>query len=233
MMEQWKSKLDFVATMSMVIASATVVWALWSRPEPRPPEFVRSKVPVPARLLSLEGATLKGKLTAPVIILEFSEFQCPFCARFAKLSLPELAKQYIETGKVLLAFRHLPLERIHPFAFRASEVALCAGTDGKFWPVHDALFREPKISSTDDVLSRAVSAGVNPSSLDGCLKGGQVAQRVRSDIELATSLGVSSTPVFLIGFQVENQLRVSEVLLGARPTADFGRAINALLARMK
>ena len=97
--------------------------------EPRPP-----KDPLP-----LEGAAIRGNRSATVAIVEYSDFKCPACGQFATGTLPAIERRYVDTGKVLLAFRQYPMDR-RPLAQKAAEAAICAGDQGKFWEMHDQLF---------------------------------------------------------------------------------------------
>ena len=91
-------------------------------------------------VLSVEGAQFLGQKNATVTVVEFSDYQCPFCARHVQQTLPLLRKEYVDTGKVKYVFRDHPLESIHPAAFKAAEAARCGGEQGKFWEMHDKLF---------------------------------------------------------------------------------------------
>src|SRR5215510_15815847 len=141
-----RSWLDAVATLAFIVTCAVVTWATLTprmRPvtgaaaEPRavPP----APVPLPTKAISLNGATLQGDPKAKVALIVYSDFQCPFCARFGKDSLPGIQARYVKTGRVLVAFRQFPLN-IHAFARKAAEASLCAGKQGRFWEMHDQLF---------------------------------------------------------------------------------------------
>src|SRR5262249_7401275 len=96
---------------------------------------------VPADLaLPIAGAPARGSTTARVTLVEFSDYQCPFCGRYARDTYAQLDHDYVKTGKVLYVFRNLPLESLHPQSFKAHEAALCAGDQGKYWEMHDQLF---------------------------------------------------------------------------------------------
>jgi hypothetical protein len=132
-----KTVVDYSTTAVILATCVFLVWAnsnkIW------PPG-----ASVPTAPQSLEGAALKGDPKAPVVIIEYSDYQCPFCAKSERETLPELDQKYIGTGQVQLAFRHHPLSRLHPFATQAAEAAVCAGRLGKFWEMHAALFADPK-----------------------------------------------------------------------------------------
>ena len=137
-----RSVLDIVATLAMIAAAGAIIWTTLGRSAPTAARPGRAPIPVPTEPVPLEGAPILGNPEAPVAIVEFSDFACPFCGRFSKDILPELKAKYIDTGQVLLAFRHLPLDRIHPRARPAAEAAECASRQGKFWRFHDLLFAD-------------------------------------------------------------------------------------------
>jgi protein-disulfide isomerase len=226
--------LDVIATSAIVIASAVVVWHYTQAGKASPNRAQDVKdIPVPRESVPLDGAVTKGSPGAKAALLEFSEFQCPYCSKFAADSLPEILKSYVDTGQLLLAFRHMPLEKLHPAARDAAEIAACAARLDLFWPVHDAFFAEPKAQSVDDFRARARTAGVSEDAMRKCSSEGVGARAVSADMELAQSLGVRGTPVFFLGRIVNGRLDVKKTLRGARPGSDFAAAIEAVLAELR
>lgn len=226
--------LDVVSTVALLIASGVMIWAVLRPREvvstpPPPGATSRQNVPLPTEPVSLDGTVFEGSADAKVALVQFSEFQCPFCARFATDSLPTLVGKYVSTGRVRLGFRHLPLENIHPFAFGAGEISSCAAELGRFREVHDAFFKAPSATSQGEFRRRAINAGMDKTALDACLSKGSAAGRVREDLALAKSLGLKSTPSFLLGPVVDGRLRVTQMIFGARPVADFEQALEAAL----
>ena len=191
-----------------------------SRPgEPRPP----------VEPLSLAGAKVLGSRTAKVGIEEYSDFQCPYCAAFARDTLPSLIQKYVDAGKVLIAFRYFPLESIHPRALRAAEAAECASQRGQFWKMHDQIFGN-RTDLTDEALrTQAVSAGVDGSSFDKCLADAP-ADRVKADASTGSALGITGTPTFFIGtIQADGRLLAKRRLSGALPLTQFVALVDELL----
>lgn len=215
--------LDLVATLAAVSGCVLLVWLNWNTffpPEPRLPQ-----APV-----SLEAATLRGDPAAPVVVIEYSDFMCPFCARFEAEVLPELARRHIDTGRVQWAFRHNPLERLHPGATKAAEAALCAGREGRFWEMHAALFQEPEGLDESRLIAVGRELGLDEETFGRCLRAGEVSEQVRLDIAQAEALELSGTPAFLVGRRLENgTVKVVAVVNGARPVADFEKAISRAL----
>lgn len=178
------------------------------------------KVIDPARLAN---APFKGNANAPITIVEFSDYECPFCERFYTQTLPSIEQQYIATDKVKFIYMNFPLS-FHPDAQKAAESALCVwaqkGNDG-YWDMHDALFEnQADLSITNlKVLARGLS--VDGTRFDQCLDSGQFTQRVQDELAYGQELGVTGTPAFFINGQE---------LVGAQPFSAFEQVIEAELA---
>lgn len=190
---------------------------------------VAPQPPLPAELVT-DGAPFKGSANAPLTIVEFSDFQCPFCGRHFQQTYGQLDKEYISTGKVRYVFRHFPLERIHPQAFKAGEAAECATAQGKFWEMHDRLFANQQALMPADLLKHAQALGLDEARFTTCLAG-QMTARVRADLALGAQAGVTATPNFFLGVPMPGgKIKVLRKLNGAVPFATFKSAIDALLA---
>jgi protein-disulfide isomerase len=189
----------------------------------------RQDPPVPVQPVSLEGAQIVGSHTAPVAIVEFSDFQCPFCGRFARDTWPTIQKAYVQSGKVLFAFREFPLEAIHGSALEAAKAAECAGLQGQFWKLHDALFADQAHLGSAVLEADARTAGVDSQKFDQCLSGWAEA-KVKADERAGDGLAVSGTPTFFIGrLQPDGAVKVVRRMSGAPPAAAFGAAIDVVL----
>lgn len=168
----------------------------------------------------------KGKANAPVTVFEMSDFQCPYCQRFALETFPALEAQYVATGKVRWVFVNFPLVSIHPNAVPAAEVAMCAANQGKFWPVHDLLFRNQKAwaplkSPAEYFLTFADSASLDRSAFQTCLTTGASRAIVESDAQGAARAGASSTPTFYIE---------GGMMKGAYPVEVFRKVLDSIYA---
>ena len=147
--------------------------------------------------------------------------------------MPTLEDKYLKTGKVLLAFRHLPLESIHPFAQKAAEAAECAGRQDRFWEMHDQLFRDPRQLSESGIRAGARVLNLEPSKFSLCLDG-QATDKVKADAASARRLGVTSTPAFLFGtVQTDRRIKVLQRISGARPVGEFQAILDSLLSDTK
>jgi protein-disulfide isomerase len=174
---------------------------------------------------TLAGRT-KGVATAPVTVYEMSDFQCPYCRRFALETFPTLEREYIATGKVRWVFINFPLTSVHPNAVAAAEVALCASRQGAFWPVHDLLYRHqetwaPLKEPGPFLTTLADSAGISRKALLACLAAPGTQQEIRAEAEGAERAGASSTP----SFYIEGGL-----MAGAHPAEVFRRVLDSVLA---
>ena len=145
--------------------------------------------------LQVADAPVRGPADAPASVVIFSDFQCPFCSRI----LPTLEKVHETYGeKVSIAFRNLPLESIHPQAKKAAEAALCAEDQGKFWPMHDALFARQKELAPEQLKARAADLELDLDRFSACLDGGAKTAAVEADLRQAGELGISSTPSIFV-----------------------------------
>jgi protein-disulfide isomerase len=154
----------------------------------------------------------KGSAKAPVTVYEMSDFQCPYCKRFALETFPSLERDYINTGKVRWVFINFPLTSVHPHASAAAELALCAARQRGFWRIHDLLFQNqdawaPLKEAGPFFVSLADSAGLSKQRLLTCLQARGTLNEVRADAEGAARSGATSTPTFYIeGGLVEGAL---------------------------
>jgi protein-disulfide isomerase len=181
--------------------------------------------------LPLAGAEVKGSESARVALIMYSDFQCPFCGRFANDTLPELEREYVSTGRLRLAFRHLPIEQLHPDAIRAAEAAECGGRQGKFWEMHDLLFQDPRRLGPTDLMAHGASIGLDPAQFEKCMLGETTAE-IRQELSVGTSLGISGTPTFFLGpIQEDGRVRVVDRFSGAQPVSVFVERIEAVLGR--
>ncbi|NQW05040.1 MAG: thioredoxin domain-containing protein [Acidobacteria bacterium] len=192
--------------------------------------MARGEVALPANPVSMDATALKGSASAPITMVMYSDFQCPFCKTFAQGTLPRIIERYVDPGQLQVGFKHLPLESIHPFAFRAAEAAECARHQGAFWEMHDALF-ESAGRYDASLFERLLPAkAADRASFDVCMSG--LADRdIRIAVEQAQTLGVTSTPTFFVGrLNPVGELVVEYSLSGARPFEEFDRILMRAVA---
>ena len=162
----------------------------------------------------------KGPATAPVTIVEFSDFECPFCARVVP-TLDQVKEKYGD--QVRIVFRQYPLD-MHPNAAKAAEASLCADEQGKFWEMHDAMFADQKKLAVADLKATAGTLGLDAAAFGSCLDSGKHAPRVKADMKAGTLAGVSGTPALFVNGRFLN---------GAVPFETIAEVIDEELARAK
>jgi protein-disulfide isomerase len=182
--------------------------------------------------ISLDDDPIRGDPNAPITIVEFSDFQCPFCARFHVQTLPLLLEEYIDTGKVNLVYRDFPIQSIHPNALPAAVAAECANEQGKYWEYHDTLFEKQNSWNRLDsntVISTfsqyATDVGLEQQQFDSCLGSGKYLEEVQGDLSDGRAYDITGTPGFFIGNDEIGFVKIN----GAQPFESFQRIIDAQL----
>ena len=182
---------------------------------------------IPSVVQSISDAAVNGSDDAAVVLIEYADFQCPYCGQFARQVLPEIHKRYVATGKLRLVFRHMPLREIHPQAVMAAESAECARQQGRFWQMHDALFSDQHLDEAS-LMEKARANGVGLEQFSECVRGDGTV-KVKQDLAAARALGLAVTPTFLIGRDVGGAVRVEQILTGVRDVDVFIGAIESVL----
>jgi protein-disulfide isomerase len=170
--------------------------------------------------LRLDGGFSLGSSDALITIVEFSDYQCPYCRQFESTTFAELRKKYIDTGKVRFVVRDFPLVEAHPYAMQAAEAARCAGDQGKFWPMHDALFGDPSKLEQGGLIDYAESLKLDVSAFRSCLESGKHKLEIQNDMQVFSSLQMNGTPSFLIGKATGEEL-AGAIVVGAQPFSFF------------
>lgn len=172
---------------------------------------------------------IRGAATAPIWLVEVSDFQCPYCKQWHDEVFATLDKEYVQTGKVRLAYLNYPIPQLHPNARAASEAAMCASVQGKFWQLHESLFNTQKQwAGKPDPMpsfdSLATAAGVDGAKWRSCMGNHAAVALIEADHERSRIAGVQSTPTFFVG---------DRMILGALPVDTFRVAIEAALAKAR
>ncbi len=203
--------------------------SLLRTPVVRAPEAPTTRVPGGA--VPLGWAHLRGSELARVAVIEYSDFQCPYCAAFFRQTLPRLEGTYVHSGKVVFGFWNLPLVDLHPRALGAAVGAECAARQGRFWEMHDLLFEDPVRLDDESLTERARRLGLDIGLFAGCLDDPGVARLVQDQASAAAQvLLAAATPTFLVGtIQPDRTMRVAFRIDGARDFAVFQNAIDPLL----
>jgi protein-disulfide isomerase len=184
----------------------------------------------PPPTMSLAGEPYKGEPAASLAIIEYADFQCPFCRRFEHEVYPQIRDAYINTGKVKYFHRDMPLP-FHEGALPAARAAHCASEQGKFWEMHDSLLGDAASLSAADIDERAGRLGLNVAALDTCIASNRFADIIQRSEAEATQMQISGTPTFIIGtLDAQGQLMsVKKTVVGAYPFETFKAAIDPLL----
>jgi protein-disulfide isomerase len=242
-------RIQFVANVALIVLATVIlvrvffprllpldrVVAIAAGGDVRPPRenSVRPPVPVPAEPVSIVGAPLLGHPEAPVILIEYSDFQCPFCAAFVRDTLPILRRDYFDTGKAALAFRHLPLPSLHADAVKAAEAAECAHAQGRFWEMHDVLFQNQKALDDAGLERHATTAGTDLGRFRDCMAAAKSAD-VAAASQASAGLKVRGTPTFFVGVRAgDGRIRVLDVISGSRPAGTFGAALERAIVEVQ
>lgn len=179
---------------------------------------------------SVADAPMLGRPDAPVTLVEFSDYQCPFCQRFFATTLPALKQEYVATGKVRYVFRDFPLDQLHPQARRAAEAAHCAGEHGKYWEMHDVLFQNQRALALPQLAEHARTVGLDGAKFEECLASGRQAARVARGLADGAAVGVQGTPSFVVGKTQPGGVVEGTPIRGAQPLETFRRIIDQTLA---
>lgn len=173
----------------------------------------------------VRAANVLGKADAPVTLVEYSDFQCPYCLRHFSDTHGRLLTEYVNTGKVKILFKNFPIPELHPQAIQAAIAAECAADQGKFWAYHDILFQRLGTRTADytaaGLTGYAVSFQLDRERFDACLRDEKILARINADRAEGNRLGVRGTPTFFVNGQT---------LVGAQPFEAFKAVIDSALA---
>lgn len=225
--------LASAAVLRTILAAA--VLAACSRPAEQTPSSAATSSTLPTSV-GMTGDTagiatradrgrIRGDSAAPLWVVIISDFQCPYCRQWHDEVYPSIVREYVDTRKVRLAYVNLPLSN-HQHAQESAEAAMCAAVQGRFWEMHDALFRTQgrwaRMEAPRTVFdSLAASVGIDPAPYRACVESNATRQMVLADAQRVTEAGASVTPTFFIG---------SERVEGAMPLPEFRAALDRALA---
>ena len=169
--------------------------------------------------VSMDDDAFKGNENAPITMIEFSDYECPFCGRYFQQTLPQIISEYVDTGKVKIVYRDFPLgfHQNAQKAAEATEVARELGGNDKFWEMHDKIFENQQAMTVSDLKKYAREIGLNGGEFDSLLDSGKYASEVQKDLQDGQNAGVQGTPTFFINGQK---------LVGAQPFEAFQQIIE-------
>ena len=194
-------------------------------PAPSKPAFAPTDI-------QLGEVPYKGEYDAPVTLIEFSDYQCPYCKRHANAVMPPLIESYVDTGKVRFVMREYPIENLHRRAIPTSEAALCAGDQGNYWGMHDALFTDQKANTDEDFQQMAASLDLDVAAFSECMSSDKFMEQIKADMAEGQTLGISGTPSFVVGLtdpEDPSKVHLTKFIRGAQSLQAFSAAIDELL----
>jgi protein-disulfide isomerase len=190
-----------------------------------------SAAPAAAQTVTIKADAkyVLGRSDAPLTLIEFTDYQCPFCERFETNTLPEIKKKFIDTGRLRLVLRDLPLD-MHPFALPAAQSVRCAGDQGRFWDMKQLVFRNQSRLDQAALAGYAKELGLDADAFQSCMTSGKHMADIKEDARYAQSLGISGTPSFVLA-KTSDGAMVGQMIVGAQSYSFFETAINNLLAK--
>ncbi len=205
------------------------ITAIKERLIPKPPP------PFEGADISIQGDPVMGSKDARVTLVEFTDYQCPFCGRAFRQTFPPVVAEYVKTGKLRYVIHNFPLTQIHANAFRAAEAARCAQDQGKFWEMHDRLFGDQKALDEKGLEASAKALGLDTQQFQQCLTSGKYKTEIQSEVEAGKKLGVTGTPTFFFGSTGSNpnEVNATKEIGGAFPYTAFKQAIDDILSPPK
>lgn len=191
-----------------------------NKPEAEPAKAARIK-------LDLRSSPMLGSKDAPLTIVEFTDYQCPFCQRFHTMVFGDLKKNYIDTGKVRFYSRDLPLDSLHPNAARAAQAARCAADQGQFWTIREIMSAHPDKLDMDSLVADAQQLKLDVPTFRSCVEKEKYKSEVQADVLEAMKIGADGTPAFVIGKSTPDGVD-GELMVGAQPYPMFEMKLKAV-----
>jgi len=223
-----KSVADILSTILVTLAAGfvlvTQVESRWFRSQQRDqPQDVNG--------LTIEATTVRHtRGTGDIALVEFTDYECPFCGQHARNTVPNIDSEFVDTGQVRHIVFNFPLERIHPKARKAGEAAECAGQQGLYWQMYRHLFANQHSLQEQALIDSAHALGIEPATFARCLAGA-MADRITADLKEGRRLGVTSTPTLFIGkVQPDGSIRLTKRVSGAVPITDLRDLIKSMTA---
>ena len=228
---------------ALPVLSLVVTLGLWYQTRQEVASLTRAQRQLSADLdearglatINVAGAPARGPADQVLTLIEFSDYECPFCIRHFSQTMPQIEEQYIKTGRLRYVFKDFPIDQLHPGAIRGHEAARCANEQGKFWEMHTRMFTPPG-SHTDPLLQvTAGQAGLAIEPFQQCLTSGRTTADVRKTVQMAVDLGANGTPAFFIGLRDPrtDEVRVVTRVSGAQPFSAFDKAFTEIETKLR
>ena len=226
-----RGKIGFLAGVALGIGGTVFVERLLNQRLAQPSEPQSRAIPALTSPLLLQGEPALGDPSAPITIVEFSDFECSYCRRFHKQVMPELKRNYIDTGLVRFVHKDLPLP-FHPHALPAAAAARCAGKQNRYWELYSSLFDQQNCLGCKGVLAIAAEAELNTSKLQACMERESTLALINANRSEASLHNISATPTFVIGPTQSGGSLDGQVIEGALPWASFQSTIETALRKL-
>ena len=226
-----RGMVGVLAGIALGIGGTVLVERLLEQHLAQPSEAQARATPALTSPLLLQGEPVLGDPNAPLTIVEFSDFECSYCRRFHKQVMPELKRNYIDTGLVRFVHKDLPLP-FHPHALPAAAAARCAGEQNRYWELYSSLFDQQNCLGCKGVLAIAAEAELNTSKLQACMKRDSTLALINANRSEAALHNISATPTFVIGPTQSDDSLEGEVIEGALPWASFQSTIETALRKL-
>jgi protein-disulfide isomerase len=228
----WPRVVEYIATFTTIALGVALLWHLRSPTASAAAGAPRSIDVSPLDVVAIDSALTQGSPTAPVVMIVYSDFLCPYCGRFARETLPSLVKAYVTSGQAAISFKHLPIAT-HAGAFEAAQGTECAAKEQKFWVMHDLLFADQKAFGDAQALRRvALAAGVTEQGWTACAQSDATRAKVEADALTAKTLRISGTPSFVFGRRLsDGRVKLVSGFSGAKALADFQAALDQVASR--
>jgi protein-disulfide isomerase len=185
-------------------------------------------------VFDITAAPSKGDPNAKVVMIEFSDFECPFCREYTKTIYNQILETYVTPGKVRYVFVDFPGEKIHPHALKAAEAARCANEQGKFWEMHDQLFARQKDLGSSGIGDAAQAAGLKKAEFDACFASGKYSEPVVQVEQANAKLGMTGTPTFVFATpdpSNPSKVKMVRALVGGQPYSAFQQILDSLVTK--
>ncbi|MEM7008157.1 MAG: thioredoxin domain-containing protein [Thermodesulfobacteriota bacterium] len=226
--ERSNMKIEIAALTKDVQDMEAEIKTLKSNPSQAARPSAPAEQPVVEKVVSIDDDPMKGDKDAPITIIEFSDYECPFCKRSHDNVMTKIDEEYVKTGKVRVVFRDFPLG-FHKNAIPAALAANCGGEQGKYWEVHEFLFKNPKKLTPDDVLASADEIGLDKAKFQACVNNKDNEKEITADMEAGKEYGVRGTPSYFIGRTTDGDEITGVFVAGAQPYSVFKKHIDEKL----
>lgn len=222
-----KDALELISTFLVILAAGALLWTLYEQSTaPKQPSAGPRVESVQG--LSISGTSVTKRVgSGALALIEFSDFECPFCGRFARDTYPSIRRGFVDSGKLTFVSFAFPLD-LHPLARKASEAAECAARQGKYWEMRERLYADQSALAPVALSNSAKAIGLDLSQFEACLEG-DAEKTVQAEIEQGRRLGVNSTPTLFLGqVRRDGSIDLVKRIRGAAPLAQLESAIDEL-----